>query len=142
MATKCPNCGSLETQTLLDRDQCLICGQHFDANGKLAAGMDQSTREDFLRRVAPRQTNVVGNLADLQRGGALVVTGQSDKIADGVEPPPGTSTAGLKAEAKANEKVDAAIAAAADELADAQAKAAEGVVSASASAKSDKADKK
>lgn len=139
MATKCPNCGSLDTQTLLDRDQCINCGQHFNAEGKLAAGMDASTREDFLRRVAPRQTNVVGNLADLQRGGALVVTGQSDKIADGVEPPPGTSTAGLKAEAKAAEKVDAAIAAAADSVSDAQASAAESVVSASAKAsKSDK----
>lgn len=124
MATKCPNCGSFETQTMLDRDQCLTCGQQFNADGKLSAGPDQATRDEIMRNLAPRQTNVVGNLADLQRGGGFVATGQSNSVADGVEPPPGTSTEQLQSEAAANEKVVAALSDASDSIVDAQAVAA------------------
>lgn len=139
MATKCPNCGAFETQSMLDRDQCLICGQQFNADGKLAAGPDQATRDEIMRNLAPRQTNVVGNLADLQRGGALVVTGESNSVADGVVAPPGTSTEQLQAEASANEKVADALAAASDSVADAQAVAAGGdQVTTTKSSKSDK----
>lgn len=114
--TKCPNCRSLNTQSLLDRDQCVDCGQQFNAEGKLSGGIDASTREDYMRRLAPRETNVVGNLADLQRGGAAVLKDEGS-VSDGVEPPPGVSTAGLKAEAKANEAVADALASADAELA-------------------------
>lgn len=133
MATKCPNCRSLNTQSLLDRDQCVDCGQQFDANGKLSGGIDASTREDYLRRLAPRETNVVGNLADLQRGGAAVLKGEGS-VSDGVEPPPGVSPAGLKAEAKANEKVTDALASADAELAKASDVAANSTVTAKAAA--------
>jgi hypothetical protein len=132
MATKCPNCRSLNTQSLLDRDQCVDCGQQFNADGKLSGGIDASTREDYLRRLAPRETNVVGNIADLQRGGAAVLKDEGS-VSDGVEPPPGVSPAGLKAEAKANEKVAEALASVDTQLADASAAKAEGVVSATAS---------
>lgn len=131
MATKCPTCGSHETQSILDRDQCVSCGQQFNADGKLSAGMDESTRQDFLRRMAPRQTNVVGNLADLQRGGAAVVKDEGS-VSDGVEPPPGVSPESVKAEAKANEKAEAALSAAADSLADASSVSAGASVSAKA----------
>lgn len=131
MATKCPTCGSHETQSILDRDQCVSCGQQFNADGKLSAGMDESTRQDFLRRMAPRQTNVVGNFADLQRGGAAVVKDEGS-VSDGVEPPPGVSPESVKAEAKANEKAEAALSAAADSLADASSVSAGASVSAKA----------
>lgn len=78
--TKCPNCGSPETQTLLDRDQCLVCGQQFNAAGKVSGGIDESTRADYLRRLAPRETNVVGNIADLQRGGAAAASGDEVSV--------------------------------------------------------------
>lgn len=139
MATKCPTCGSYETQTMLDRDQCLTCGQQFNADGKLSAGPDQATRDEIMRNLAPRETNVVGNLADLQRGGKLVVTGESNSVADGVEPPPGTSTEQLQAETAANDKVATALADASDSITDAQAVASgEGKASAKSSAKSEK----
>ena len=132
MATKCPNCRSVNTQSLLDRDQCVDCGQQFNADGKLSGGIDASTREDYLRRLAPRETNVVGNIADLQRGGAAVLKDEGS-MSTGVEPPPGVSPAGLQAEAKANEKVADALASVDTQLADASAAKAEGVVSATAS---------
>lgn len=141
MAVKCPNCRSVNTQSLLDRDQCVDCGQQFNADGKLSGGIDESTREDYIRRLAPRETNVVGNLADVQRGGAAVLKDEGS-VSTGVEPPPGVSTDGLKAEAKANEKANDALASAADSIAEAAAVKAEGDAKASTSTSASSSSKK
>lgn len=71
-----------------------------------ADGMDETTRAAIVRRLAPRQVNLVGNLADLQRGGGKVATGQTDSMADGVELPPGVSVDDAKATVKAEKAAD------------------------------------
>lgn len=53
--TKCPVCHSAETRPGLDKITCVECGAVFDFDGKV---------DD------PKEQFVVGNLADLQRGGA------------------------------------------------------------------------
>ena len=51
-------------------------------------GMDAGTRAAIEARLAPRQPSVVGNLADLQRAGGLIVTQQASSFTAGVEAPP------------------------------------------------------
>lgn len=99
----------------------------FDKEHALNAGLisegddqDASTREALLRALAPRQTNVVGNLADLQRAGGLIATGQADTLAAGVVPPPGTTSEGLAAEAAATDEASAVVADAASKISDVQ----------------------
>ena len=91
MATICPNCGSPDTNTGIDRDQCLNCGKHFDANGVAEPGLDQTGR-DLAQATADKthEPNVVGNLADLQRAGAAIHEGTGSTLADGAVSPPGT----------------------------------------------------
>lgn len=48
-------------------------------------GLDDTGREAILNRLAPRQVNVVGNFADLQRSGGKTAEGTSDDLKDGVE---------------------------------------------------------
>lgn len=109
--SKCPNCGSLDTQPLVSVNQCTTCGKLFDFEGNVVApGVDESTRQDMLRRMGARTTNVVGNLADLQRAGAAAVAGDPAPFKDAVEPPPGVTTEDVQAQAAAVEKVDAALA--------------------------------
>lgn len=71
-------------------------------------------RDALIRQLAPKDPlyGVVGNFADVQRGGAAVVTG-SGSMSDGVQTPPGTteqdlatSTAVSDAIDKANEQAD------------------------------------
>lgn len=52
----------------------------------LEAGMDETTVDAKLMAVQPNQTNLVGNFADLQRIGAMLVT-EEGGIADAVLAP-------------------------------------------------------
>lgn len=93
MATKCPACNSTDTQALVNNNQCLNCGRLFDFDGNLTAtGMDDATRDAIVSRTEPRTTNVVGNLADLQRLGAQKV---SDSKESAFQPPPGVNADAL-----------------------------------------------
>lgn len=110
MATQCANCGSHNTQAQINTIGCLDCGKQTDYDGNpAAAGMDDATRTELLSRLGPRTTHVVGNLADLQRGGAAVVKGEGT-MSDGVETPPGVSADTVKDEAKAQKAFDKAVA--------------------------------
>lgn len=72
MAMKCPVCSSADTAAGIDNYMCHNCGALFDGNGeKVDKGLGQSTRDELLRRLEPKQDNVVGNLADLHRLGAM-----------------------------------------------------------------------
>ena len=54
-------------------------------------GMDEGTVDALLHAVQPNQTNLVGNLADLHRLGALVTDEEvdnADALAEAVEIPP------------------------------------------------------
>jgi hypothetical protein len=78
MAYKCANCNSSNVQQFAWTYQCLDCGMLSDHDGNVVeAGMGASTREALLKRLEPRRTVVVGNLADLQRMGAELA--QTDK---------------------------------------------------------------
>lgn len=78
MASKCPNCGSTEMQEHAWTRQCLTCGRLSDHDGNMVdVGAGASTREAIEARLRPRETVVVGNLADLQRMGAELA--QTDK---------------------------------------------------------------
>lgn len=65
----CPKCGDANSQAGLgDTSQCLTCGGLFDSTGKeVAVGIDATTRARIESQLAPRTTNLVGNLADLAR---------------------------------------------------------------------------
>ncbi len=69
-------------------------------------GMDATTRDAIVRRLAPRQTNLVGNFADLQRAGGLIATGQASSFSEGVELPPNVSESDAKATVKAEAVAD------------------------------------
>lgn len=71
--------------------------------------MDPATREDLIRQLAPRTAavGVVGNLADVQRGGAHVVKG-TGSMSDGVIDPPGVTAEDIAVEKKIDEAVEAA----------------------------------
>lgn len=70
MAVKCPVCGGADTAAALDNSHCLTCGAIFNAGKKVEPGLGQSTRDALEARLAPRQHNVIGNYADVQRLGA------------------------------------------------------------------------
>lgn len=108
MAYACAHCGSVNTQVGVNRYQCLDCGQLTDFEGNTAEpGIDETTRAAIERTLEPRSTNVVGNLADLQRAGAAVVKGEGSDLAAGVEKPAGVSDAAIAATAEAEAKVAA-----------------------------------
>jgi hypothetical protein len=71
----------------------------------------------LLDQLAPRQAGVVGNLADLQRGGAAVLKEQGS-MSDGVEAPPDRTAEQVADDAVKAEKAEAVIAEAGDKLAD------------------------
>lgn len=120
MANKCAHCSGTDLTTNLNTYTCLSCGNQTGMDGEVAApGMDEGTRNAILARVAPRVHGLVGNYADVQRGGAAVLKGEGS-ISSGVEPPPGSSVEGIKADAKVAEKVDAALASASTAIAEAQ----------------------
>lgn len=83
MALKCPSCRSLSTQALVHHYQCNDCGALATFDGKPAdAGPDADTRAVYEKNLAPRETNIVGNFADLQRlggGDAVTTTSSSAK---------------------------------------------------------------
>jgi len=94
MALKCPSCNSLSTQILVDKYQCNDCAALATFDGKVAeAGPDATTRALYESRLAPRQTNIVGNFADLQRMGGSLSSG--DEV---------TTTSSAKADAKVTAK--------------------------------------
>jgi hypothetical protein len=64
----------------------------------IAAGMDEATADAKLGAVAPAQTNIVGNFADLQRMGAMLVD-EEGGIADAFPAPPDPPTAAEEASA-------------------------------------------
>lgn len=68
----------------------------------LDAGMDETTVDAKLMAVQPNQTNIVGNFADLQRIGAMLVT-EEGGIADAVPAPAAPPTAAAEASAGAVE---------------------------------------
>ena len=72
MAASCPTCrSSTVSHGIGDNLQCLSCGQLFNSKGEaVERGPDQTTRDANAARMAPRTTNLSGNLADLQRFGA------------------------------------------------------------------------
>lgn len=91
MALKCPSCGSLSTQALVHNYQCNDCGALATFDGKPAEpGMDDATRAVHERALAPRQTNIVGNFADLQRLGGAQAT-ESGTVGDAVKLPAGVT---------------------------------------------------
>lgn len=72
MAVKCPACGSADTAAAIDNSHCLNCGAIINAEGKqVEPGLGQSTRDAIEAQLKPREHNVVGNLADVQRLGAI-----------------------------------------------------------------------
>lgn len=101
-----------------DKEQNLNAGLLTEEDGP-----DQATREAILTRLQAREPSVVGNLADLQRAGGLIATSQASSFAEGVEPPPGKTTEGLKAEAEVAAKANEAIATAIDDVNAAKAEA-------------------
>lgn len=105
MALACPSCGSTDTVSAVQDNQCLGCGKRFDNAGNATeGGLDATTRAAIERRLEPRTTNVVGNLADLQRLGADQAP-RSGGVADAFELPPGVTAA----QAKEGNKVAAAL---------------------------------
>lgn len=91
MALKCPTCGSTSTQVNLDRYQCIDCGAEAHFDGTVAvAGPNADTRAVLEKALAPRETNVVGNIADLQRLGGQQAP-KSGGIADAFALPPGVT---------------------------------------------------
>lgn len=76
-------------------------------------GLDEVGRQEILNRLQPRVPGVVGNYADLQRGGAITLKGEGS-VSDGVEPPPNVSVEEIQSAAAVEEKVDAALAQVAD----------------------------
>ncbi len=95
---KCAHCGSRNTQALVDKYQCLDCSRLSNFDGTTAeTGMDADTRAVIEASLLPRKPTIVGNLADVQRGGAVVATGESRTTAKGVELPPNTSKEDVEA---------------------------------------------
>lgn len=90
MATHCPSCNDANTQALVSNQQCLSCGTVFDFNGDIVPSAGQ---------------NLVGNFADLQRGGGFVATGKSNSMADGVKASPLLDTLGASAAVEADGRV-------------------------------------
>ena len=80
----------------------------YGTNEEVTSHLDEESKKALLRQLAPRQAGVVGNLADLQRGGAAVLKGEGD-MEEGVEPPPDRSAEQVKADAKVAEKVEGAL---------------------------------
>lgn len=102
MAYRCANCGSRNTLAAVNNFSCLDCGKLSDFEGNTVdSGIDATGREVIERRLEPRQTNIVGNLADLQRGAGGVAAGQASSVADGVELPALVSEEDAAAPAKA-----------------------------------------
>ena len=70
--------------------------------------LDEETKKQLLKQLAPRQAGVVGNFADVQRGGAAVLKDEGTMSA-GVEPPPDRTKESVKRDAKVAEKVEEAL---------------------------------
>lgn len=83
----CPNCKSADTQGGFNNRFCINCGQHFNEEGPVDTGADQSTRDALLQRLEPRKPVVTGNYADLQRAGADAASGGKTGLGDGVALP-------------------------------------------------------
>lgn len=71
MADACSHCGSVNTQHLADRYQCIDCGTHTGYDGKKAeVGPSQEIKDNAQAKLdRGRQVAIVGNLADLQVAG-------------------------------------------------------------------------
>jgi hypothetical protein len=85
----------------------------YGTNEEITDHLDDNTKEVLLKQLAPRQAGVVGNLADLQRGGAAVLK-DSGSMSDGVEAPPDRTAEQVAADAdkaaKVGDALDAAVA--------------------------------
>lgn len=80
----------------------------YGTNEEVTDALDEATKQELLKRLAPRQAGVVGNLADLQRGGAAVLKDEGS-MSDGVEPPPDRTAEQVQSDAKVAEKAEAAL---------------------------------
>lgn len=76
---------------------------------EVTSHLDEASKERLLAQLAPRQAGVVGNLADLQRMGAALVTESGDPVADAVEPPPDRTAAQIEVDRKKAEKIEGAL---------------------------------
>lgn len=91
MAVKCPVCNSTLVQQTITGGQCLSGGHLFDNEGKEAQpGAGASTRAAVEATLRPRQTVMVGNLADLQLMGArdAAAAGRAEGRTEVVTSPP------------------------------------------------------
>ena len=80
----------------------------YGTNEEVTSHLDEESKKALLRQLAPRQAGVVGNLADLQRGGAAVLKDEGS-MEDGVEPPPDRSAEQVKQDAKVADKIEGAL---------------------------------
>lgn len=71
--------------------------------------LDDATIEDIVRQLAPPTVGLVGNYADVQRGGGAVLSGDAKSMAAGVEVPPGVSAEDVENTAKVNAAVEKAV---------------------------------
>lgn len=76
---------------------------------EVTSHLDEASKERLLAQLAPRQAGVVGNLADLQRIGAALVTESGDAVADAVEPPPDRTAEQIEADRNKAEKIEGAL---------------------------------
>jgi hypothetical protein len=80
----------------------------YGTDEEVTSHLDEETKRQLLKQLAPRQAGVVGNFADVQRGGAAVLKDGGD-MADGVEPPPDRTAEQIQKDAKVAEKVEGAL---------------------------------
>ena len=76
---------------------------------EVTSHLDEASKERLLAQLAPRQAGIVGNLADLQRIGAALVTESGDSVADAVEPPPDRTADQIEADRNKAEKIEGAL---------------------------------
>ena len=108
MADERPNKSSIVHG--LDSYTDLTTGKRYayGTNEEVTSHLDEESKRQLLKQLAPRQAGVVGNLADLQRGGAAVLKGEGS-VSDGVEPPPDRTAEQVQHDAKVAEKVEGAL---------------------------------
>lgn len=68
--------------------------------------LDDATVEDLIRQLAPATVGIVGNYADIQRGGAAVAKGEGT-MDDGVVPAPGVTDRDLAVTKAVEDAVEA-----------------------------------
>ncbi len=81
MAQACAHCGSINTNALADRYQCIDCGElsSYDG-GKAEHGPSQEIKDAAQAKLdRGREVALVGNLADLQKLGPTLAEDKPKK---------------------------------------------------------------